>query len=88
VNKCKRKGHNLITSDLLVFSADMSALSFWEVGYFPEGEIRGSPVEYLASMRNYKQPASLEFRALISEGVEHLELVRTCVPLLKRRGAW
>jgi hypothetical protein len=45
-------------------------------------------VEYLASMRNYKQPASLEFRALISEGVEHLELVRTCVPLLKRRGAW
>jgi hypothetical protein len=31
----------------------------------------------LASMHNSKQPASLEFRALISEGVEHLELVKT-----------
>jgi hypothetical protein len=33
-------------------------------------------VESLASMRYYKQPASLEFRALISDGVECLELVR------------
>jgi hypothetical protein len=30
----------------------------------------------LASMRKCKQPASLKFRALISDGVEHLELVR------------
>jgi len=30
----------------------------------------------LASMRNYKQQGSLEFRALISECVEHLELVK------------
>ena len=35
-----------------------------------------SSVDELSSMRNYKQPASLEFRALISEGVEHLELVK------------
>jgi len=30
----------------------------------------------LSSMRNYKQPASLEFRALITESVERLELVK------------
>jgi hypothetical protein len=30
----------------------------------------------LSSMRNCKQPASLEIRALISEGVECLELVK------------
>ena len=30
----------------------------------------------LSSMRNYKQPVGLEFLALISEGVEHLELVK------------
>jgi hypothetical protein len=38
----------------------------------------GSELEHddLSSMRNYKQSASLEFRALISEGVEHLELVK------------
>jgi hypothetical protein len=30
----------------------------------------------LSSMRNYKQPASLEFRALITERVERLELVK------------
>jgi len=35
-----------------------------------------SSVDELSSMRNYKQPASLEFRALISERVEHLELVK------------
>jgi hypothetical protein len=29
------------------------------------------------SMHNYKQPAGLKFRALISEGVERLELTRT-----------
>jgi len=27
-------------------------------------------------MRNYKQPAGIMFRALISEGVEKLELVK------------
>jgi hypothetical protein len=38
----------------------------------------GSELEHddLASMHNYKQQGSLEFRALISEGVEHLELVK------------
>ena len=30
----------------------------------------------LASMLNCKHPVSLEFQALISEGIEHLELVR------------
>ena len=33
-------------------------------------------VDVLASMLNCKRSAGLEFRALISEGVEHLELVR------------
>ena len=37
-------------------------------------------------MRNYKQPASLEIRVLISGGAEHLDLVMVCVKLLKRRG--
>jgi hypothetical protein len=38
----------------------------------------GSELEHddLSSMRNYKQPASLEFRALIPGGVERLELVK------------
>jgi hypothetical protein len=38
----------------------------------------GSELEHddLASMHNYKQQGSLEFRALISEGVEHLDLVK------------
>jgi hypothetical protein len=30
----------------------------------------------LVSMLNYKHSASLEFRALISDGVERLELIR------------
>jgi hypothetical protein len=33
-------------------------------------------VEFLASMLNCKHPARLEFRALISERVKHLELVK------------
>jgi hypothetical protein len=39
----------------------------------------GSEFEHddLASMLKCKQPASLKFHALISNGVEHLELVRT-----------
>ena len=39
------------------------------------GEFRS--VDELASVLNCKQPAGLEFRALISEGVERLELIRT-----------
>jgi hypothetical protein len=39
-------------------------------------------------MRNYELPASLEFHALISECVEHRDLVMVCVKLLKRRSAW
>ena len=35
-----------------------------------------SSVDELASMHNCKHPASLEFRALISEGVERLEMVK------------
>jgi hypothetical protein len=31
----------------------------------------------LASMHKCKQSASLKFRAFISDGVEHMELVRT-----------
>jgi hypothetical protein len=33
-------------------------------------------VDYLTSMHNSKRPASLEFRALLSEGVERLELAK------------
>jgi hypothetical protein len=46
------------------------------------------PVEHLALMLNCKHSASLLFRALISEEVKHLELVRTSVALLKRSGLW
>jgi hypothetical protein len=40
---------------------------------------QGSELEHddLTSMRKCKQPASLKFHALISNVVEHLELVRT-----------
>jgi hypothetical protein len=39
-------------------------------------------------MRSYKQPVSLEIRALRSGSVEPLDLVTVCVQLLKLSGAW
>src|SRR5918993_1802110 len=40
------------------------------------------------SMHNCQHPVDLDIHALISDGVEHLELVRALVPFLKRRGIW
>src|SRR5829696_8630755 len=53
---------------------------------FAEGSKREH--DDISSMHNYELPASLEFRALISECVEHRDLVMVCVKLLKPRDAW
>src|SRR5215208_7429912 len=40
------------------------------------------------SMHNSQHPVSLDIHALISDGIENLELVKSCVLLIIQRGLW